>query len=236
MRISTSAVCVVPQLPGPGATYRHVLGTIDPRSRRIGSSADPPSGALAGHCHDRALMSPPSLPCWFGPRASPDDPAVAALIHRVAAGLDGQTSAVDSTSTCGLTLCRRLSSQFTGPGSAVGESRDCGAFGRLQPTQVRVARPIRIFGCDLLRVADRWAETEEFIDHVQPRGGRGLLRPPIRGARTPSHPPQGSLGAQPARTPRRPQNLRPTALLGGFHVLQGRTPRRAGRASDAPTD
>jgi len=40
---------------------------------------------------------------------------------------------------------------------------------RLQRTQVRVARPIRISGCDLLRVADRWAEIEEFIDHVQPR-------------------------------------------------------------------
>ena len=30
-------------------------------------------------------------------------------------------------------------------------------------------RPIRISGCELLRVADRWAEIEEFIDHVQPR-------------------------------------------------------------------
>lgn len=27
---------------------------------------------------------PPPLPRWFGPRASPDDPAVAALITRVA--------------------------------------------------------------------------------------------------------------------------------------------------------
>jgi Ser/Thr protein kinase RdoA (MazF antagonist) len=40
---------------------------------------------------------------------------------------------------------------------------------RLQRTQVRVARPIRISGCDLLRVGDRWAEIEEFIGHVQPR-------------------------------------------------------------------
>ena len=42
---------------------------------------------------------------------------------------------------------------------------------RLQRTQVRVARPIPISGCDLLRVADRWAEIEEFIGHVQPRAG-----------------------------------------------------------------
>jgi len=39
---------------------------------------------------------------------------------------------------------------------------------RLQRTQVRVARPIPISGCDLLRVADRWAEVEEFIDHRRP--------------------------------------------------------------------
>ena len=39
---------------------------------------------------------------------------------------------------------------------------------RLQRTQVRVARPIPISGRDLVRVADRWAEIEEFIDHVQP--------------------------------------------------------------------
>jgi Ser/Thr protein kinase RdoA (MazF antagonist) len=39
---------------------------------------------------------------------------------------------------------------------------------RLQGTRVRVARPIPISGGDLLRVADRWAEIEEYIDHVQP--------------------------------------------------------------------
>ena len=40
---------------------------------------------------------------------------------------------------------------------------------RLQRTQVRVARPIPIFGDDILRVTDRWAELEEFLEHVQPR-------------------------------------------------------------------
>jgi Ser/Thr protein kinase RdoA (MazF antagonist) len=40
---------------------------------------------------------------------------------------------------------------------------------RLQRTQVRVARPISVAGRDLLRVDGRWAELEEFIDHVQPR-------------------------------------------------------------------
>src|SRR5437870_3036852 len=42
---------------------------------------------------------------------------------------------------------------------------------RLQRTQARVARPILISGGDLLRVADRWAELEEFIGHVQPPAG-----------------------------------------------------------------
>jgi Ser/Thr protein kinase RdoA (MazF antagonist) len=40
---------------------------------------------------------------------------------------------------------------------------------RLQGTQVRVAQPIPISGYDVLRVGDRWAELEGFIDHVQPR-------------------------------------------------------------------
>jgi Ser/Thr protein kinase RdoA (MazF antagonist) len=44
---------------------------------------------------------------------------------------------------------------------------------RLQGTQVRVARPIPISGGDLVRVADRWAEIEEFIGHVQPPAGEG---------------------------------------------------------------
>src|SRR4051794_41780659 len=33
-----------------------------------------------------ASISPPALPRWFGPRASPDDLAVSALIDRVARG------------------------------------------------------------------------------------------------------------------------------------------------------
>ncbi|HZR40708.1 MAG TPA: phosphotransferase [Ktedonobacteraceae bacterium] len=40
---------------------------------------------------------------------------------------------------------------------------------RLQRTQVRAARPIGMLGSDLVRVAGRWAELEEFIEHVQSR-------------------------------------------------------------------
>jgi Ser/Thr protein kinase RdoA (MazF antagonist) len=43
---------------------------------------------------------------------------------------------------------------------------------RLQRTQVRVARPLRMSGGDLLRAGDRWAEMEEFIDHAWPPAGQ----------------------------------------------------------------
>src|SRR3984957_11264008 len=55
----------------------------------MGSPADPFVGstwwaiAMTGI---EASTSPPALPRWFGPRASPDDPAVSALINRVALG------------------------------------------------------------------------------------------------------------------------------------------------------
>src|SRR5258705_10639296 len=59
-----------------------------PASRRMGSPADPSSGALVANAMTgiEASTSPPALPRWFGPRASPDDPAVSALIDRVARG------------------------------------------------------------------------------------------------------------------------------------------------------
>jgi Ser/Thr protein kinase RdoA (MazF antagonist) len=39
---------------------------------------------------------------------------------------------------------------------------------RLQATRVRVARPVPILCRDIVRVAGRWAELEEFVAHVQP--------------------------------------------------------------------
>ncbi len=69
---------------------------------------------------------------------------------------------------------------------------------RLQVTQVRVSRPIRISGRDLLRVADRWAELEEFVGHVQPPAGEdsyvrlfeelGLLHTALRAVWEPGPP------------------------------------------------
>jgi Ser/Thr protein kinase RdoA (MazF antagonist) len=120
-----------------------------------------------------ASTSLPPLPRWFGPRASPDDPAVAALIARVArearwadiGGVFNLNVRIDAEPPVVLRVHRPWVRRRRVEG--LRRLRE-----RLQETQVRVARPIRISGRDLLRVADRWAELEEFIDHVQPRAGK----------------------------------------------------------------
>jgi Ser/Thr protein kinase RdoA (MazF antagonist) len=116
-----------------------------------------------------ASTSPPALPRWFGPRAGPDDPAVSALIDRVARGagwvdIGGELNLnvrIDAEPP----LVLRVHRPWVRRGRVAGLRR---LRERLQRTHVRVARPIRMSGRDLLRVADRWAEIEEFIDHVQP--------------------------------------------------------------------
>jgi Ser/Thr protein kinase RdoA (MazF antagonist) len=117
-----------------------------------------------------ASASPPALPRWFGPRASPDDPAVSALIARVARGAGwadiGGGFNLNVRIDAEPPVVLRVHRPWVRRGRVAGLRR---LRERLQRTQVRVARPIRISGCDLLRVADRWAEVEEFIDHVQPR-------------------------------------------------------------------
>ena len=120
-----------------------------------------------------ASTPPPPLPRWFGPRASPDDPAVAALIARVARG----AGSVDIGGAFNLNVridaeppvVLRVHRPWVRRGRVEGlrHLRE-----RLQETPVRVARPIQTAGRDLLRVADRWAELEEYIDHVQPPPGR----------------------------------------------------------------
>jgi Ser/Thr protein kinase RdoA (MazF antagonist) len=117
-----------------------------------------------------ASTSPPALPRWFGPRASPDDPAVSALIDRVARGAGwadiGGGFNLNLRIDAEPPVVLRVHRPWVRRGRVAGLRR---LRERLQRTQVRVARPIPISGCDLLRVADRWAELEEFIDHVQPR-------------------------------------------------------------------
>ncbi len=113
---------------------------------------------------------PPPLPRWFGPRASADDPAISALIDRVACGaawtdIGGEFN-LNVRIDAELPVVLRVHRPWPRRGRVAGLRR---LRERLQGTQVRVARPIPISGSDLLRVADRWAEMEEFIDHVQPR-------------------------------------------------------------------
>jgi Ser/Thr protein kinase RdoA (MazF antagonist) len=148
-------------------------GTIDPRRggcefarrtlRRVRGWAIAMTGV-------EASTSPPALPRWFGPRASPDDPAVSALIDRVARG--ARWTDIGGAFNLNLRIGAeppvvvRVHRPWVRRGRVAGLRR---LRERLQRTQVRVARPIPISGCDLLRVACRWAELEEFIDHVQPR-------------------------------------------------------------------
>ena len=115
---------------------------------------------------------PPPLPRWFGPRASPDDPAVSALIARVAGGagwLDiGGAFNLNVRIDAEPPVVLRVHRPWVRRGRVAGLRR---LRERLQATRVRVARPIRLSGRDVLRVADRWAEIEEFIGHVQPSAG-----------------------------------------------------------------
>jgi Ser/Thr protein kinase RdoA (MazF antagonist) len=118
-----------------------------------------------------ASTSRPALPRWFGPRARPDDPAVSALIDRVARGAGwadiGGAFNLNVRIDAEPPVVLRVHRPWVRRGRVAGLRR---LRERLQRTQVRVARPIPISGCDLVRVADRWAELEEFVDHVQPPG------------------------------------------------------------------
>jgi Ser/Thr protein kinase RdoA (MazF antagonist) len=112
------------------------------------------------------------LPRWFGPRASAGDPAVSALINRVARGAGWADIGGDFNLNVQIDteppVVLRVHRPWPRRGRVAGLRR---LRERLQRTQVRVARPIPISGGDLLRVADRWAELEEFIDHAQPPAG-----------------------------------------------------------------
>jgi Ser/Thr protein kinase RdoA (MazF antagonist) len=119
-----------------------------------------------------ASACPPALPRWFGPRASPDDPAVSALIARVARGAGwadiGGGFNLNVRIDAEPPVVLRVHRPWVRRGRVAGLRRLRERLGR---TQVRVARPIRMSGCDLLRAGDRWAELEEFIGHVRPPAG-----------------------------------------------------------------
>ena len=117
-----------------------------------------------------ASTARPPLPRWFGPRASPDDPAVSALIARVARGAEwadiGGAFNLNVRIDAEPPVVLRVHRPWVRRGRVAGLRR---LRERLQRTQVRVARPMTISGGELLRVSDRWAEIEELVDHVEPR-------------------------------------------------------------------
>jgi Ser/Thr protein kinase RdoA (MazF antagonist) len=151
---------------------RQMRGTIEPRRggwvrRRTHRRVRWRAIAMTGI---EASASPLPLPGWFGPRASPDDPAVLALIARVARGAGwadiGGEFNLNLRIDAEPPVVLRVHRPWVRRGRVAGLRRLRERLGR---TQVRVPRPIPFSGCDLLRVAGRWAEIEEFIDHVQPR-------------------------------------------------------------------
>ncbi len=117
-----------------------------------------------------SAAAPPPLPRWFGPRASADDPDVSALIARVAQGAEwadvGGAFNLNVRIDAEPPVVLRVHRPWVRRGRVLGLRR---LRERLQRTQVRVARPMPIFGRDAVRVSGRWVELEEFIDHVQPR-------------------------------------------------------------------
>src|SRR5581483_355302 len=116
-----------------------------------------------------AATSPPALPRWFGPRASADDPAVSALIDRVAHGAGwadiGGAFNLNVRIEAARPVVFRVHRPWPTRGRVLGLRR---LRERLQGAGVRVARPMPAMGRDIVKVAGRWAELEEFIDHVQP--------------------------------------------------------------------
>src|SRR4051794_25216392 len=113
-------------------------------------------------------LPPPPLPGWFGPRASTDDPAVAALLDQLApagtwqdiGGSFNLNIRLDGSAT----LVLRVHRAWATRARVVGLRR---LRERLQGAGIRVARPVPILGRELARVGGRWAELEEFVPHVQ---------------------------------------------------------------------
>lgn len=108
-------------------------------------------------------------PRWFGLRARPDDPAVSALIRCVAGGAAwediGGAFNLNVLVHVHPPVVLRVHRPWVRRGRVEGLRR---LRERLERTTVRVARPVPTLGRDLVRAGDRWAESEEFIEHVQP--------------------------------------------------------------------
>jgi Ser/Thr protein kinase RdoA (MazF antagonist) len=108
------------------------------------------------------------MPSWFGPRASTDDPGVAALLDQVAPARAWQDIGGSFNLNIRLDVAPSLVLRVHRPWAT--RSRVAGLRRlreRLQRAGIRVARPVPILSQELARVGDRWAELEEFVPHVQ---------------------------------------------------------------------
>src|SRR3954447_17162361 len=118
---------------------------------------------------DPSLTPRPPLPSWFGPRASTDDPAVAALLDQVAPARTwkdiGGSFNLNVQLDAAEPLVLRVHRPWATRGRVAGLRR---LRERLQRAGIRVAQPVPILCRDLARVGGRWAELEEFVPHVQP--------------------------------------------------------------------
>jgi Ser/Thr protein kinase RdoA (MazF antagonist) len=115
------------------------------------------------------LTPPPPPPSWFGPRASTDDPAVAALLDQVAPARTWQDIGGEFNLNVRLDAAEPLVLRVHRPWATRGRVAGLRRLReRLQRAGIRVAQPVPILGRDLARVGGRWAELEEFVPHVQP--------------------------------------------------------------------
>src|SRR5579872_6955221 len=98
-----------------------------------------------------ASTAPPPLPRWFGPRASPDDPAVSALIARVAHGAGwadiGGAFNLNVRIDAEPPVVFRVHRPWPRRRRVLGMRR---LRERLQDTGVRVARPMPAMGRDIV--------------------------------------------------------------------------------------
>src|SRR4051794_41921791 len=116
-----------------------------------------------------ASTSPPALPRWFGPRASPDDPAVSGLIAGVARGAGW----ADIGGGFNLNVRVDAEPPVVLPGHRPWVRRGRGAGlrrlrGRLPRPPGRGAPPVRSSRCGPLGGGGRWGGTGEVLRHRQP--------------------------------------------------------------------
>ena len=137
------------------------------------------------------MTPPPQPPGWFGPRASTDDPAVAALLDQVAPARTWQDIGGSFNLNVRLDAAAPLVLRVHRPWAARGRVAGLRRLReRLQRAGIRVAQPVPILGRDLVGVGGRWAELEEFVPHVQPDPSRDPDRrdwrpmKPVRGPKS----------------------------------------------------